>query len=528
MHIENDGTETLILITKATFYTWNGTAWIYPSDGTKTTVNGAQAPAETVIETAATAGFTAADFIGITLDDGTQHQTTIDSVQAGVSLTIDDGLPSAAGDGKAVVKAVDLVGSDASQVIAVPVVFNDWTAFTNGIDKPMYYDSTDVLLIAGLPSGGDIVCRAMAIANGSFVLGNLKEAGVANVRKVLWSDTADLTEWAAGNAGNQVLHGSRDPIQAIKPLGPDVFVYGTRSVVRMEALGTADFTFSFVPTIFGEAVSSAGVGAVSQSAVFAVGDRHIIMTQAGVFSYTGGFTAEQLAIPKVFRKFFDSTGEISESKQDRNFVHYIDGQDEMFFFYVLEGNEFPDRALVVDLSKGVWRKRVFAHQFTFADTMTDVSVTRIIDLVGDIASQNYPIKSPALGSSVKTTILGSADTASKVVYQYNFIAADDAGTAIAWDITSKTFLWLDKEHRVDWFEMDISGDSVTFAVSIDGGKTFTLSTMLSPGAAPVLTRTQDKIDQFVANSITMKWSGTGGFSLGPVSMRHKEESRWSL
>ena len=68
----------------------------------ETTLSAAEATSQTVISVTSSAGMTAADNVGIKLDDDTIHWTTIVSVDSSVQITITTGLASAASSGKKV------------------------------------------------------------------------------------------------------------------------------------------------------------------------------------------------------------------------------------------------------------------------------------------------------------------------------------------------------------------------------------------------------------------------------------------
>jgi len=67
-----------------------------------TTTTTAEAALSTVIEVASTTGMTAADNVGIQLDDATRHWTTIVSVDSSTQITITTGIPSVAALGNTV------------------------------------------------------------------------------------------------------------------------------------------------------------------------------------------------------------------------------------------------------------------------------------------------------------------------------------------------------------------------------------------------------------------------------------------
>ncbi|KKL47998.1 hypothetical protein LCGC14_2329900, partial [marine sediment metagenome] len=84
-----NGSSILILITNLTFYRWVDTVseWQYPSNGTKTTMNTAEAAGGTTLDVVSITGFSDGDFIGVELDSGKQHQTTINGAPAGNNIT---------------------------------------------------------------------------------------------------------------------------------------------------------------------------------------------------------------------------------------------------------------------------------------------------------------------------------------------------------------------------------------------------------------------------------------------------------
>ena len=71
---KKNGSSTLALITNLTFYVWNESflEWQYPSNGTKTTMNTAEAAGGTTLDVVSIAGFSDGDFISIELNSGGQ------------------------------------------------------------------------------------------------------------------------------------------------------------------------------------------------------------------------------------------------------------------------------------------------------------------------------------------------------------------------------------------------------------------------------------------------------------------------
>lgn len=79
-----------------------GDEWCDSGDFVSTTLDAAEASGQTVLSVTATTGFANSDKIGVELDDGTRHWTTIQSFVAGDTVTVDSALPSAAASGNTV------------------------------------------------------------------------------------------------------------------------------------------------------------------------------------------------------------------------------------------------------------------------------------------------------------------------------------------------------------------------------------------------------------------------------------------
>jgi hypothetical protein len=103
---------------------WTGTYY-------STTTDAAEATSQTVISVTSTTNMTASDNIGIVLDDGTIHWSTISSISAGDTVTIATGLASAAASGN----RVFWYTSKARRPLEIlTAVLRD----TSNIDSPMY------------------------------------------------------------------------------------------------------------------------------------------------------------------------------------------------------------------------------------------------------------------------------------------------------------------------------------------------------------------------------------------------------
>lgn len=83
--------------------------WFTCTFTSDTTLNGAEAAAQTVVTVTTVTGIASGDVVGLELDDGSTHWTTVNGSPAGSDVTLTDALPSGAASGNR-------------------IVFNRWTA----------------------------------------------------------------------------------------------------------------------------------------------------------------------------------------------------------------------------------------------------------------------------------------------------------------------------------------------------------------------------------------------------------------
>lgn len=87
-----------------------------------TTLSGAEASGQTALSISSSAGMTAADYVGIELDDGTRQWTTIASVDSSTQITVNDALTGAAASGNTVVAYTSKIADRPLRILDMRVV----------------------------------------------------------------------------------------------------------------------------------------------------------------------------------------------------------------------------------------------------------------------------------------------------------------------------------------------------------------------------------------------------------------------
>jgi len=508
-----DGSSELMLITDATLYKLESAEWRYVSDGTATTTSNDEVAGQTVIEVPSTAGFTASDYVGIDLSDGTQHRTTIASVSAGVSITIDDAIPTGknTGVGAAVVKAVDLTGSADIQVSVCTLPSHDWFVFTNGVDNPQYYDGASCQTLPNLPSSGNTQCRLVTVFENHLILAHTTEGGSKYPQRVRRSDTGDPTNWTTGNAGFTDLFDNEDWLIAVSALGPYMIFYRERSVVRTEYVGTVDLLFDFETVIAGE-------GALSQDSVIDLGDYHLFVGNSNIYEYRGGFDFNPIG-DKIYDLTFGVNGELNASYKQRVFGFYVEELDEVWIFYPTTTDEYPTKLMRLALANNAFYTRDFGLNLTgfgFYQSQDDKTWN---ELVGDWTQQDWSWDSKSVSANSPITHLLSDDGQ---VYEYDYFTTNDNGNTIDYVFETEDFGHPRFMIRTDTFDFRIQGSSILVEISFDEGDNWqTLTTITKTTLGLVSTSLQKASRRF-----RLRLSGSSGLIWESLGFIYRMESEY--
>ncbi len=495
-----------LLVTNAVLYRRLSSEWQYISDGVATTTTAIEPAAETTIAVVDSTGITATDRVGITLDDGTQHKTTVASVPGGTSIIIDDGIPAGrqADSGAAVVKSAEFSGNDARQISIVTDPSNDWVLFTNGVDVVQKYDPTaggTVTALGGLSTVNVDTCRTLKIFNSILFLGFTVESAANKPQRVRNSDIGAYETWNSGLAGFEDFFDEEDDIKRLELLGPFLIAYRSNSIRRGE------FTFDDSDIVnWSTMVPDKGV--VSHDAVIPVGARHICIDETDIYEYFGGFEATSIS-GALFDKLFGASSEISPANFDRVFGIHLKGLREVFIFWPDTNDIFPTRVARLDLVRDRWSLRDFGEEFSGWGVFEETTSKAWSELVGDWASQSFTWSSSIVQASAPTLLL-CGDVALQV-YEYDFFTTDDNSTAIAWMWCSKNFMSAEQDMRLDSFSIFAKGGSLTIEYSTDKGGTFiNYATIALTGSLLKF----EVYKQFVSRQVMWRFSGSGsGFAI---------------
>lgn len=498
--LKRAGTSEDILITNETVYTRVSSQWQYVAGATPTTMAVGGVATDTTIDVVDASQFGNGDYIGIELDDGTQHQTTVNGAPVGNTITLTDALPSAAAIGNTVLEPVVLTGNDSNQVSWDIYPAFDYLLFTNNVDPPQYYDGSTCQDIPNLPSAGNTLCRAIKVFESLVMLLGTTEGGTKYPQRVRWCDTADPTTWTPADnnvAGYEDLYDSEDGIMDGASIGPYFIVYRQLTITRCELVQTTERLLKFDTVITNE-------GILGTNCVADIGSEHILAGGTGFYSYSGGFELTPLdekAWPRLYGK--DRELDITQAPKTA-FVSYIQELDEVWFFYPLVMGDFCARMARYNFITQSWTFRDYNIEISAVGYHKRSTTLTWSALVGSWLAQTFRWGSSSAAAGAPTIILMSKDGGNQC-YEYDYTTATDNGVAIGWSFVTKDFYHPRHAIRTNWIDFQAKGSLVNIEYSIDGGQSY------NTWGSKTLTSSFKKrrsYKQVVSDRIRWKFSGT--------------------
>jgi len=428
---KKSGVTEILLVTNSTVYKWNSGEWQYLASGVATLVDGLEAAGQTTITVDDITGFSDGDFVGITLDDGTQHQTTVNGTPAGSDIVITDAIPTGrnAPDNTAFVKAVVLTGADDSPVSAATMPAYDVVIITNGYNNVQAYNGTECIDCPNLVTavgGGNCYAKGVVHKDNKIIIFNTNENGEDYPQRVRWSATATYQDWSTvGDAGHEDLWGDEDPIVGIVPLAAYGIVYRSRSIDIMEYVGSQDFIYYFQNRTREE-------GAASLHSVVSKYVSHMFVGGHGFYSYDGSYNLT-LVGAEIWDTVFGITGNISDLYKQNTTSFYSRRDDRAYFLIPSDENTNPSRVWIYDFRHNAWTTRIFNDDIYSAAEVEFISGVTWQEAVGAWEDAEWMIAwndIVLLSGTPEILMCGVDSNGNGRVYKYDLSALGDDNVAI--------------------------------------------------------------------------------------------------
>jgi hypothetical protein len=322
-------------------------------------VDSDSASGQKVLNVSHTGQYTAGEAIVIGLGDSDVELNTIDTIQAGVSLTLDNNLTNthtAAAAHKVYRLAELTLGSAASNYDADNT--RNTYYFTDGANAIQTWDGsgtpTYTSNLAGVENGDDIVdvtlsadllAKYIRAFEGFLVVAYLTENGTAIPQKIRWSQYDDFTKWdnesdGTGQAG-WFLFESPDWIMGLHQLKRELLIYRERSIEAMSYIGP--------PDVFGFRRAETGTGLVAPRAIVDFGDHHLFVGPDNVWEYNG------ISLVPIGDPIKDELFDVIDPSQLSNITcFFMEEKDEVWISYSTTGSRVHDQAYVYNTLFKKW------------------------------------------------------------------------------------------------------------------------------------------------------------------------------
>lgn len=522
-----DSALTTFLVTTLTlyFYSVDNDAWEYHPGTASTTLAANASATDTYVDVTDSTGFADGENIGITLDDGTQHQTTIDgapSVGGGAGgsdrVNIDDAMPSAATSGNACVRAVVFAGVATAPVQSVPWKAEQYLLITNGVDEPVRVSTSDCVDIPGLAFTGTTIntCRSLAVQRNQVFMLNTTENSTNLPQRIRGCDIGDETTWD-DSTGSAFYEDIPEPVGAgmrVEPLGPDLALYFERGIAVYRYQGLEEQLWLYSLRVTGEGLSAV-------NGLIPLQGSHILFGDHDIFAYAGGTTLipigsnSGLDRSPIASLLFGLGVPVLSSLLPKSSIISAHNQGEVWFIAPNSAGEMK-QVLRFSLSSQGWFTRDVPEE-SLGGLSTEYlgdSVTWA-DLDGTWLEQTTAWE--GLSSSYSEIwVMGSTQ-----IYAFSAIASDDAGTAIGWTLQTGEFREPPYDIRIDRIDIVAKGEPFVVDYSEDGGITWTSLGTVTPGA----TLTKLLVGANVTlPSVRLRLTGTGQTTISWVSLVYDPES----
>ena len=516
----------ILLLTNLTLYGWVHGAWHYVQGTAGTTLSSEQAAGQTTMEVASDTDFSDGDFVGIILDNLTQHKTTVNGSPVGDVITITDAIPTGrtAPNGGAVLRAVVLTGTD--QICPTMATFpaSDTVLIANGSDNVQRYDASDCIDVPNLVTGvggGNAYARIVRVKDNKVNLYNTNENGTDFPQRVRWSATGDLTDWTtSGDAGYEDLYGDEDYIVAAEELGPYIIVYRERSRYRQEYVGSSTLIYNFEKT-------GGGDGAASANSIITRDTFHIVLGGQGFYIYDGGYSIEEFG-REIWEKVFGDQSNLDFSLKYKWVAVYIESLKEYWFLVVTDGQSWPDLIWRYSVQDSAWTTRVFGIALVNMDSIdlpTGVETWNSASGAWEADAWDLPWNDLSLRASIEVILMSGflAADGSNYTFRYEDTYTDDDGATIVTEFQTKALTRFTGKIRLNKLECRIKGTSIIVSYSIDEGDNWTEIETTSPGSEYI---TQTIWKQLVSDSVMFKFVGGHDFGLEWIMVEQAEEGDW--
>lgn len=336
-------------------------------------------------------------------------------------------------------------------------VAEDKLIITNGIDIIRTYNDAGNTTDLVATSGAVPKAKFLEYNGGYLIGGYTTKIGNTYPTGIDWSDIGNITKWGSGNYGGTLLYHDPLPIRGLKNLNEYTIAYKKNSIYAGRKVDTSDiFIFDLLFT---------GIGLLSHRTLVDYRGAHYFMGTDDFYIFKG-IRPESIGDATVKREVFGRLG----TTQNRSFAIQVIDMDEIWFFVVISGYDWPTEIWKYNYRTGFWYFDT-CDQLTSACTYYAASSVSWQDVVGSWNSQTWRWDDKLTTSESPMIMFGDVNGN---VYKQNTLVNNDNGVAIDGSWESMDFTADKFENYKRWLQLDFEavGNSVDIAYSTDYGDTW--------------------------------------------------------
>ncbi len=529
------GTFISCLVTSSAFYTWDSgvldwqvmmtpvlsTTLTAVADATvwASSFSSAFGPSPAtalVLQVASVAGLAVGDVIQLTLSDGTFFNSTIASISGDNVTCTTDLLPGQDAASGAVCKFFAPLHGGQFPISWTVDPTTNTLIWTNGVDAVQAFNGSTLAPLAGL-SGIASTCRIVTRYFGFTLAIGPTEGGSYYPYRVRRSSDVSSTDWTSyGITGYDDLVDTSDAIVGASIVGTYLILARENSVMSGSYWGTTDAIFFWQYMITGTGALG-GVGLIKGREI------DYLISQSGVFQYTGGYTLASVG-DNIFNFILGPEGNLNPETNIHLFGIYVAEIDEIWFFYPSTRATYCDTLLRYSQKYKSWFPVAFPLQISGAGFAYRTSALTWAQSAGEDWLQDT-LSWNSRAAAGNFPILLMTSTLDSRVYAYDFQASTWSGVPIPWYFVSKDFPVMDQKLLFDGIVAYGVGNGVLCELSTDSGITWETIGTFNFGLNSYSKQVLDY--QITGDFFRFRLSGVGyGFFLSQISLRYLDASEF--
>lgn len=337
------------------------------------------------------------------------------------------------------IASTDFTGGNDDFFSFATVTESNFIAFTNGYDSIRKWTGSGNNSVLG---GSPGKAKYLTYCSPYLLAAHTDDGITVKPWEVKWSDTDAPEVWSGGNSGSALLSRDSSPIQNIMKLNEFVAAYKKQSLWMGRPSDSEIFIFEPVKT---------GIGLAAPRALAEANGQHYFM---GFNDFYVRNEVREESIGKEVRE--EVFSRINSEKLSRCFALHVQGLNEIWFFVVITGYDWPTEVWKYNYRTGFWYMDT-CDQLTSAISWERVESKSWDDMSGSWDSQQLKWDDNTSTISGEEVVFGLSTGYTQIL---DYSTTNDNGVAVSAFFTTKDFTGEVLERHKRWLEVKVDAKGV--------------------------------------------------------------------